>query len=145
MASTREIFDKLTAAFNNHDRAAINGLLADDCQAIGPGGMTARGKEEVFAFNWAWIEAFPDARANVEKVYIVDNVACEEGVFTGTHKGVLKTPAGDIPPTGKQVRGEYLGINEVRGDKLVRQYLMFDRLQLMEQLGVAPAPAATSR
>jgi len=145
MASTRELFDKITAAFNSHDKAAMAALIADDCEAIGPGGMRVRGKQDVLAFNYGWVEAFPDARVDIQRVYIADNVACEEGVFSGTHKGTLRTPQGDIPATGKQLRGEYLGINEFRGDKLVRQNLLFDRMQLMEQLGLVPAQAAPGR
>ena len=72
-------------------------------------------------------------------------MAIGEGVFTGTHKGTLRTPAGDIPATQAKVRGEYVGINEFRNGKVVRQSLMFDRLQLMEQLGLAPVRVTAGR
>jgi predicted ester cyclase len=145
MASTRELFDKVTAAFNAHDRNKMAELTADTCVASGPGGMQAKGKQEVLEFNNVWLDAFPDARVEVEKIYVDGDVATEEGIFTGTHTGIFRTPMGDVPPTQKKVRGEYLGVNEFRDGKLVRQRLMFDRQQLMEQLGLAPAPAAAGR
>jgi predicted ester cyclase len=145
MASTRELFDKITAAFNAHDRGKMADLTADTCVASGPGGMRVKGKQECLDFNMVWIDAFPDALVEVEKVHIDGDVAVDEGVFTGTHTGVFRTPMGDVPPTQKKVRGEYIGVTEFRDGKVVRQSLMFDRLQLMEQLGLAPAPAAAGR
>ena len=144
MASTRELFDKATAAFNNNDRGKMAELTADNCVATGPGGMRATGKQEVIEFNTVWLDAFPDAHVDIEKVHIDGAVAVDEGIFTGTHTGIFRTPMGDVPPTQKKVRGEYVGVTEFRDGKVVRQSLMFDRLQLMEQLGLAPAPAAAA-
>jgi steroid delta-isomerase-like uncharacterized protein len=145
MGNTRDLADKAIAAFNAHDRGKMVELTADNCVATAPGGMHARGREECVAFNTAWIEAFPDARIEVEKVHTDGDVAIVEGVFTGTHNGVFRTPAGDIPATRRKVRGEYVGINEFRDGKLVRQSLMYDRVQLLEQLGLAPVPAVAGR
>ena len=142
MPSTRELFDKATGAFNSHDRDAMAALTADDAVSFGPGGMRAEGKAGVLDFNFTWLDAFPDAHVEIDRTYIDGDVAIEEGVFTGTHTGVFRTPMGDIPATGKSVRGEYIGVNEFRDGKLVRQLLLFDRLQLMEQLGLVPATAA---
>jgi hypothetical protein len=44
----------------------------------------------------SWLDTFPDAHVEVNKLYIVDDVAVEEGTFTGTHNGVLHSPMGDI-------------------------------------------------
>jgi steroid delta-isomerase-like uncharacterized protein len=145
MVSTRDLIDKTIAAFNAHDRGKMAELTANNCVIFAPGGIQAKGKEESVAFNTSWIDAFPDARINVEKVHIDGEVAVEEGVFTGTHNGVFRTPAGDIPATHKKVRGEYVGVNEFQNGKLVRQTLMFDRLQLLEQLGLVPLPATAGR
>ena len=141
MATTRELFEQVTKAFNAHDRDAMAALTAEDAESFGPGGMTAKGKQAVLEFNIVWLDAFPDARVEVGKTYIDGDVAIEEGVFTGTHTGVFRTPMGDIPPTNKSVRGEYVGINEFRDGKVIRQLLAFDRLQLMEQLGLVPEAA----
>jgi ketosteroid isomerase-like protein len=65
--------------------------------------------------------------------------AFEHGTFTGTHDGVLRSPAGDVPPTGRAVRVPYLQVLRVRDGKPVSFRLMFDRQELLEQLGLAPA------
>jgi ketosteroid isomerase-like protein len=75
-------------------------------------------------------------------VHIVDDVAVEEGTFNGTHDGTLQTPAGDIPPTGRPVEIDYIQVLRFRDGKHTSFNLMFDRLLMLEQLGLVPAPAA---
>lgn len=51
-----------------------------------------------------------------------------------------------IPPTGREVDGPYVNIFDFEGDRVVRNRLTFDRLDLLEKLGLAPLPAmAASR
>ena len=69
------------------------------------------------------------------------DVAIEEGTFTGTHDGVLRSPAGDIPPTGRPVCVDYIQVLRFRDGKHASFSLMFDRLLMLEQLGLVPAPA----
>jgi len=58
----------------------------------------------------------------------------------GTHTEVLMLPAGDLPPTGREFGGKGVGIFEVRDGRLAAQRIYFDRLILVEQLGI-PVPA----
>ena len=69
-------------------------------------------------------------------------VIVEEGTFTGTHRGVLHSPAGDIPPTGRRVTVDYIHVLRYRDGQHISFNLMFDRLLMLEQLGLVPAPAA---
>ena len=62
-----------------------------------------------------------------------------EGVFTGTHDGTLKTPMGDVPATGRKVKGDFVQIFEVDRGLVKRNSLIYDQVQLMTQLGMAPA------
>jgi len=79
----------------------------------------------------------------VHALHIAGEVAVEEGTFTGTHNAVLHSPAGDIPPTGRPVTLDYLQVLRFRDGSHVLFNLMYDRLLLLEQLGLIPAPAAT--
>jgi ketosteroid isomerase-like protein len=67
----------------------------------------------------------------------VDDTAIEEGVFTGTHDGVLHGADRDILPTGRPVRVEYVQVLRFRDGKHASFRLMFDRLAMLEQLGLA--------
>jgi steroid delta-isomerase-like uncharacterized protein len=140
--SVREAFDKATEAFNAHDIEAFAQMLAEDVVSTAPGGMVSHGRAASAAFYGIWFEAFPDARADVHKLVITDDTAVEEGTFSGTHNGVFHTPMGDIPPTGKAVKGDYIQVLRYRDGLCVSANLMFDRLDLLEQLGLIPAPAA---
>lgn len=144
MTSIRELVDRGNEAFNAHDRAAGEALTAEDVVLEAPGDMTIRGRSACADFLASWWEGFPDARITIQKTYVDGDVLVEEGTFTGTQNGVFKTPAGDVPPTGRAVVGKYITVFEMRDGKVARQRLLFDRLQLLEQLGLVPAAAGAA-
>jgi ketosteroid isomerase-like protein len=143
MASIQELFERSDHAFNRHDRAAIEALCSPDCVLTAPGGMTFNGVQQVGDFLQSWWEAFPDAHTTVRAVHYAGDTFIEEGIFGGTQDGVFRTPMGDIPPTHRPVTGEYISVTTCRDDKVVSQHLLFDRLQLLEQLGLVPSAATT--
>jgi predicted ester cyclase len=67
------------------------------------------------------------------------NEAIQESVFAGTHTGTFQVPnSQDIPPTGKRVAIPYtLGLT-YRDGKCSSFRLIFDRAELMTQLGLMP-------
>ena len=103
--------------------------------------MHGEGKAACAAFFGSWFTAFPDTHVDVQAVHIMDDVAVEEGTFTGTHNGVLSSPMGDVPPTGRFVKVDYIQVLRFRDGKHLSFNLMFDRLMMLEQLGLVPAPA----
>lgn len=126
-------------AFNNHDMAALGEHIADDCTFWSSGDVTAQGRDACLAANAMWFQACSDARVTITGITVEGDTVVEEGIFDGTHDGVLKTPMGDIPPTGRKIHGNYVNISTVRGDKITAQKLYIDRMQLAEQLGLMPA------
>jgi len=140
--TVREAFEKGTETFNAHDINGFADVLADDAVFRAPGGTGGEGKAACTEFFGGWLGAFPDAHVQIHGLHITGNVAVEEGTFTGTHNGVLHTPAGDIPPTGRPVSVDYIEVLGFRDGKHVSFNLMYDRLLLLEQLGLIPAPRA---
>jgi ketosteroid isomerase-like protein len=144
MAMTvREAFAKGTETFNAHDIDGFTSVLADDAVFHAPGGMSGQGKEACAQFFAGWFDAFPDVRVQVHGLHIAGDVAVEEGTFTGTHQGTLHSPAGDIAPTGRAVAVDYIHVLRFRDGKHISFNLIFDRLLMLEQLGIIPAPAPT--
>jgi steroid delta-isomerase-like uncharacterized protein len=144
MAMTaREAFERGTETFNAHDIGGFAEVLAEDAAFKSPGGIHGEGKAACVAFFASWFDAFPDAHVDVHRLHIIDDVAVEEGTFTGTHNGVLHGPAGDVPPTGRRVSIAYIHVLRFRDGKHVSFNLMFDRLSMIEQLGLVPAPPPT--
>ena len=140
--TTREAFERGTDTFNAHDIDGFAEVLADDVVFVAPGPMRGEGRAACAAFYASWFGAFPDAHVEVDALHVLGDVAVEEGTFTGTHDGVLHTPTGAIPPTGRSVRLDYVQVLRFRDGRHVSFNLMFDRLLMLEQLGLVPAPAA---
>ena len=137
-----EAFEKGTATFNAHDIAGFTEVLADDVTFAAPGGVRGEGKAACADFFRGWFAAFGDAHVDVKEAHFVGDIAVEEGTFAGTHDGVLRSPAGDIPPTGRSVRIDYIQVIRFRDGKHAAFNLMFDRLLMLEQLGLMPGPDA---
>jgi len=141
--TVREAFDKETEAFNAHDIGGFSAVLTDDVVFHVPGGMSGAGKQACAEYHEGWLNAFPDAHVVIHALHISGDVAVEEGTFTGTHQGVLRTPAGDVPPTGRHVTANYIQVVRFRDGMIAALNLMFDQLELLEQLGLVPDPAQT--
>jgi ketosteroid isomerase-like protein len=140
MAMTvREAFEKGTETFNAHDLDGFAEVLADDVVFRAPGGVGGQGKAACVAFFGSWFGAFPDAKVQVHALHLIDDVAVEEGTFSGTHRGVLHGPTGDVPPTGRSVSVDYLQVLRFRNGRHVSFNLLFDRLLMLEQLGLLQA------
>jgi ketosteroid isomerase-like protein len=139
--TTREAFERGTDTFNAHDLDGFASVLADDVVFRAPGGMSGQGKPACVEFYGGWLSAFPDGRVDVDQVHFIDDIAVEEGKLIGTHDGVLHTPTGDIPPTGRAVSIDYIQVLRFRDGKHLSFNLAFDRAQMLEQLGLVPAPS----
>jgi steroid delta-isomerase-like uncharacterized protein len=140
--TARAAFEQGTATFNAHDIDGFAAVLADDVVFTAPGGQRGEGKAACAAFFAGWLGAFSEAHVEVHALHLAGDVAAEEGTFTGTHDGVLHTPRGDVPPTGRSVSLDYIQVLRFRDGRHTRFHLMFDRLQMLEQLGLVPAPVS---
>jgi ketosteroid isomerase-like protein len=124
------VFETETDAFNAHDLDALGRLLAEDVVFCAPGGIEGEGRTACVEFYRRWLKEFPDAHLDVATTQTVDDITIEQGTFVGTHDGVART--------GRSVAVDYVRLLHVRDDKLVSVKLMFDRLLLLEQLGLVP-------
>lgn len=112
-----------------------------DCEVEVPG-ASLRGPSQVVAFFSVFWEAFPDLHCEITQMTEENSVVTVQGRTTGTHSATLHSPGGDIPPTGRQVDISICDVYEVQGGRIASSHLYFDRLALLEQLGVVQAPAA---
>jgi predicted ester cyclase len=137
----KAVVERGLKAFNAHDMEALARDAAPDIEATAPGDIKLKGPQAVKEYNTNFVRAFPDARIEAAKIHAQGATVIVEGVFTGTHDGVLKTPMGDVPATGRKVRGEFIQIFDVDRGLIKRNNLIYDQVQLMTQLGMAPSPA----
>jgi predicted ester cyclase len=133
--------ERLIKAINEHDAEASAREATTDSVLVAPGDMTLKGPQAIKEYNKNWITAFPDAKIDVKTIFAMGNQVAIDAVFSGTHDGTLKTPMGDVPATGRKVNGEFIEVLEVDRGLIKHAHLMFDQVQLMTQLGMAPTPA----
>jgi predicted ester cyclase len=137
---SRAVVERLYKAISDHDLEEAARLAAPDSVLTAPGGVSVKGSQAIKEYNKNWITAFPDAKIEVQEIFAQGNNVATKAQFVGTHNGTLKTPMGDVPATGKRVRGDFVQLFEIDRGLTKSAHLMFDQVQLMTQLGMAPAP-----
>jgi steroid delta-isomerase-like uncharacterized protein len=76
--------------------------------------------------------AFPDAQFHVDAVFSDGNMGAFLWVLTGTNKGEFM----GIPPTGKKATVPGTSVLRFDGNLIAEAWSRWDRLSLLEQLGV---------
>jgi steroid delta-isomerase-like uncharacterized protein len=87
-------------------------------------------------------DAFPDMKGDVQVVLLNGRNVFSVALMQGTHTGVLKSPMGDIPATGKKVG--YLvahGVTFNEENQVTKEWFFQDMGTMMFQLGLSPGPA----
>lgn len=135
MAEVRQLLEQHIQAFNTREPASEP--FSADAEMVAPG-ATVSGREGILAFLAVFQEAFPDGQLAVGQLLVDGAAAAIEGSFTGTHGGVLHTPDGDVPPTGRTVTFRWSAVYQVAGDEIMSEHLYFDQLDFLGQLGMLP-------
>lgn len=124
----RGFFDALNA--RDYKRAALS--IADRCDWWSmPSEARHEGGSAVIAGLDQFTSAFPDWRADIERVTAAGDVVAVEWVSTGTFRGAVFR--GKLP-NGKSFRRRGCSVAEVRHGQIVHYRDYFDRVTLLEQL-----------
>jgi len=128
-----------TEAWNSHDTEKTVSFFTDDCvyEELGIG-VVKRGKEELRAFINGFFTAFPDTNFELTSSFISGNWYCGEWVWTGTHKGNM---AG-LPATGKRFSIRGVSVGELKEGKIKRNSDYYNKMDLLQQLGIKLVPAS---
>ena len=117
------------------DLAAADELMAADAVVHEP---VAGTPADLKAVARAIRAAFPDWRSTVEEMVVEGNRVAERWTGRGTHRGEFQ----GIPPTGKRVSVPGVVFYRIADGKIVEFRGSFDRMSLMQQLGVLPTPTS---
>lgn len=143
MADLARLYRKYTEALNARDHDAIDNLAADQLDYRVSGSIKVTTKTELRELNESWLKAFPDAKVTVDELVVGGNTVFARGTSSGTHTGPLQTTMGEVGPTGRKVTQTWLEVVRYEGDLFAGGELIYDRLELAEQLGLVPAAAST--
>lgn len=100
------------------------------------GGEEVRGIEDALAHEMAIWTAFPDLEHTLEAVVAAGDEVAYRFTARGTHDGLFR----GIEPTGKSVEITGQGFVHVTDGQIDEVWLEYDRLGMLQQLGVVEPP-----
>ena len=109
------------------------GVVVHDCSAP----EDIRGLDALKSFYEASHAGFPDMEVRFDDVLASKDHVIFRGTIEGTHTGSLR----GMPPTGRHVSFSCVAIDRIEGGKIVEEWVYFNVLDLLEQLGMSPPPA----
>jgi steroid delta-isomerase-like uncharacterized protein len=125
----RRVFEEI---FNEHKFEVAGEIYAPDF--VNHGLTRDIGLEQDQTAARGWVSAFPDGRMVVEMVLAEGDYVTVlwhgEGTNTGTGNG--------LPATGKKAVSRGITIWRITDGKIREEWSAFDRLSLMQQLGLLP-------
>jgi predicted ester cyclase len=75
--------------------------------------------------------AFPDLSNTIEEQVAEPGVVVTRGTARGTHKA----PFAGLAPTGRSVTIQWVMISRFEGDRIAKDFEVYDELGLLRQLG----------
>lgn len=131
--TARALFD----AFNKRDfriweNAASPDLAADYPNAHGMNKDTARG------YNLGFFNACDNPRFDVHNTFVNGSSVAFQASVTATFDNPLVTPDGTIPPTGRTATVPFVLICEVSDNRIVKEQVVWDELELFKLWGILP-------
>jgi predicted ester cyclase len=114
--------------------------IASDCRFTMPGMPVLAGSDAIRAMFEAYAAAFPDLRHETLHAIESGETYAAETRYTGTHRGALRGPQGEIAATGKTISWQSADIVRARGGKIVSWHIYHDQIPFLTQLGVLPPP-----
>lgn len=139
--SLKDLYLETLRLSDAREHDAFLGRFTDDVAWIVPGAQLS-GKAEVAEWLRPFWSAFSSYRHEITRLVEVDDTVIAEGTFIGVHDGPMPTPMGELAPTNREVRFDFVMI--AAGDPVaelassVRLY--FDQLEFLGQVGPLPQP-----
>jgi len=137
MSDVASVAREYSDAWNRRDWAKWRELFHPEYTYTGGDGQVQKGPEAGMAIGQMFATAFPDGRIDVQQISVAGDTAIVEFIGRGTHNGDLM----GIAPTGRQLTIPVCDILQIRDGKIIAEREYMDMMHMMQQLGVAPAPA----
>jgi C-1 hydroxylase len=133
LEENKAIVRNLYEAFNKHDVALLDNLIAPD---FVDHTMQLRGLDSFKKSETGFIRSFPDYSETIEDIIAEGDKVWVHFKVTGTHAGEWDFFGITFAPTGKKIT--YAGVNiwRVVDGKVVERKTVRDMLDFLRQLGV---------
>ena len=131
-AVVRRYFEEV---WNAKNISLIDDLAAATYVDHDPHNPDVRGPQGLRQLTAKYQSAFPDLHFTIDEQLAEGDLVATRLTWKGTHKGTLE----GIAPTGKPVSGTAMLITRISDQKMQEDWVNWDALSLMQQLGVVPA------
>ncbi len=130
-----EVVSDLIEAWNAHDPDRVAGFHAPEYEGrdiaqvraeIGPDGA-----RQAFC---RFLRAFPDLELIPDELLTEGDRAALRWRIRGTHQGPLLR----IPPSGQRLEFTGVSMVEIRGDRVVRRFTLWDLAGVLREIGLLP-------
>jgi predicted ester cyclase len=136
--ATKAIVRAYFAAGHRDDLAAWDALCAPDMRLVLGFLPTIEGLDGVKSFTAGMHAACSPFFLRVEKILVEGDEAVAWWTTGGTHAGPLMSPAGPIPPSGREMSMAGVNLLRVENGRIVEERVLADLMGAMQQLGVLP-------
>ena len=121
---------------NKQNLDLVDQIYAPNCVVRDPSTPDAtEGTSGVKQFISSYLSAFPDNQYAIDEIIGEGDLIAARWSVRGTHKGQL----GNIAATGKQMGVTGMSFWRIENGKIAEEWLNWDALGLMQQLGVVPS------
>ena len=127
-AQVRKFLDEV---FNRHDLTRLEQYLDAEIVSHWLGDRTLHGLDAWKAGMTSFFAAFPDAAYTLDDIFF----AGDKGVWRGTWRATQRDEWEGIAPTGRTATWTVIIIGRFEGDRLVEDWVEYDRYNLFRQLG----------
>ena len=129
------IVKKLYDLWNDRDLDGALDLATDDVEVrLVALGQTLTGRDGFRRFVERFAIASSDMKKDVTNQVASDDQVVSEFTLKGTHDGSLRTPAGEIPPTGRSIELDVVEVVGIRDGKVAWITNYSDSATLIRQL-----------
>jgi len=130
----------LEEIWNRKKTDAISHFISEDYVRYSPSGILkgARGLRQDYD---TYVTAFPNCRLEIEEMISEGDRVVVRSTLTGTQTGKLM----DAPASGKAVNLSILRVLRIAKGKIAEESVVWDRLTLMQQIGLMAEPAKAAR
>ena len=84
----------------------------------------------------------PDINMTYDEIIIMGDKTVTRWTMTGTNTGPMQASEGELPPTGKKIRLSGVTISRRVNEKIVEEWIYFNVLDMVIQLGFTITPPA---
>lgn len=136
LESNKQLCRDYFKAFLARDTAWMQRHIAPEFVRHDPGlPFEVRGPEGVAKLHDVLMPAFPDMQLDLEDLVAEGEKVLVRLMIRATHTGAF----GDMAPTGRRINVPVLDLFQIRDDRLIEHWALFDNLGMLKQLGALPA------